>query len=171
MQGCTTVPSDEDRTQAAVQTDVSNMHEDLNMLRGRADHLEAQTEELRMSVRALGSGDVAGKAAVEKRLNAMELHIRATDEAREADKKDIIEKLSQKLADVINRNRGSGERESSRSAQGDIPAGAIKHVVKDKESLSVIAQKYGVTVNAILEANRLKNANVVRVGQVLAIPR
>ena len=101
----------------------------------------------------------------------MEMRIKSIDEAREADKKEIIEKLSQKMADVINRSRVSGDREYSRAPQVDATAGAVKHVVKEKESLSLIAQKYGVTVSAILEANRLKNANVVRVGQVLIIPR
>lgn len=171
IQGCTTVPSDEDRTQAGVQTDITNMQEDLNKIRGRSDHLEMQIEDLNTSVRTLRAGDAGGKAAVEKRLSAMEMRIKSIDESREADKKEIIDKLSQKMADVINRNRVSGERESSRSTQGDIPAGAARHVVKDKESMSGIAQKYGVTVSAILDANRLKNANLVRVGQVLIIPR
>lgn len=166
LQGCTTVPSDDERTQAGVLTDIRNMQEDINTLRGRQDHIDAATEELRTSIRSMSAGDVNGKAAMEKRLSAMEMRIKAIDEAREADKKDIIEKLSQRIADVIN-----GTRSRDRAPAGDGSSGATRHVVKEKESLSQIAQKYGVSVNALIEANHLKNANVVRVGQTLVIPR
>ncbi|QDE32545.1 MULTISPECIES: N-acetylmuramoyl-L-alanine amidase [Shewanella] len=46
----------------------------------------------------------------------------------------------------------------------------IKHSVKRGESLSVIAQRYSVSVSSIKRANNLKN-DVVRVGQKLVIPR
>ena len=56
-------------------------------------------------------------------------------------------------------------------SSAETPAGGVRHVVKDKETLSVIAQNYGVTVNAIVTANQLKSANFVRVGQVLIFAR
>ena len=43
------------------------------------------------------------------------------------------------------------------------------HLVKKGETLSVIAKKYGTTVNAIKNANGLKNDNI-RAGQKLTIP-
>lgn len=171
IQGCTTVPTDEERTQAGVLTDIRNMQEDINRIHGRQDQIETATEDLRKEMRALNSGDTGGKAATEKRLVAMENRLKFIDEAREADKREIIEKLSQKIADVINRTRGGGESAGGRISSSSGVAGETKHVVKEKESLSLIAQKYGVTVDALVQANRLKSANVVRVGQVLVIPR
>lgn len=45
-----------------------------------------------------------------------------------------------------------------------------KHTVKRGETLSSIARKYGVTVDAIVKANNIKNKNVIRVGSVFVIP-
>ncbi|WP_347841564.1 LysM domain-containing protein [uncultured Draconibacterium sp.] len=46
----------------------------------------------------------------------------------------------------------------------------IFHSVKKGESLWVIAQKYGVTVKAIVDANNIENPNLIKVGQELKIP-
>jgi N-acetylmuramoyl-L-alanine amidase len=48
--------------------------------------------------------------------------------------------------------------------------GNIKHKVASGESLSIIAQRYQVSVAAIKKANNLKS-DVVRIGQQLIIPR
>lgn len=46
----------------------------------------------------------------------------------------------------------------------------ITHVVQAGETLSEIARMYGTTVEAIVQANDLENANAIREGQVLLIP-
>jgi LysM repeat protein len=52
------------------------------------------------------------------------------------------------------------------------PAAApIEHTVVAGESLSVIAEQYGVTVEAIVEANELANPDQIVIGQVLVIPQ
>ena len=52
------------------------------------------------------------------------------------------------------------------------PAGGTgqTHTVQAGETLYSIAVQYGVTVQAIMEANNLANANLIYRGQVLAIP-
>lgn len=45
-----------------------------------------------------------------------------------------------------------------------------KHTVQSGETLGSIAVQYGVTVQAILEANQLNNPDFLRVGQELVIP-
>lgn len=45
-----------------------------------------------------------------------------------------------------------------------------KHVVKRGEIPSVIAQRYGVSTKAIMEANKLSNGRSLKVGQALTIP-
>jgi murein DD-endopeptidase MepM/ murein hydrolase activator NlpD len=44
------------------------------------------------------------------------------------------------------------------------------HTVEGGESMSVIAEKYGVNVDTIMWENKLGNANALRVGQKLVIP-
>jgi LysM repeat protein len=44
------------------------------------------------------------------------------------------------------------------------------HVVQEGETLSEIARMYGVTAEALAQANGLDNPNAIRVGQALVIP-
>jgi len=60
--------------------------------------------------------------------------------------------------------RGSGGGSGGGSAAGGV------HVVQRGEILARIAARYGTTVQAIVNANRLRNANVIYVGQRLIIP-
>lgn len=50
------------------------------------------------------------------------------------------------------------------------PAGADYYVVQDGDILGRIANKHGVSVKALVEANGLKDASKIRVGQKLKIP-
>jgi putative chitinase len=52
---------------------------------------------------------------------------------------------------------------------GSAPA-ARTHRVRAGESLASIARRYGITIEALAQANGLSNPNRVRVGQVLVIP-
>lgn len=71
----------------------------------------------------------------------------------------------EKLADAI-----------AKAAQEYIESVAVyeqttqKYTVKKGDTLSAIAKKYGVTVDAIVKANNIKNKNIIRVGTVLEIP-
>lgn len=44
------------------------------------------------------------------------------------------------------------------------------HIVASGDTLSGIAKKYGVTVQALVEANMLSNPDLLQIGQALAIP-
>ena len=44
------------------------------------------------------------------------------------------------------------------------------HIVQAGETLGILAKQYGVTVEAIAQANRIANYNLIEVGQVLYIP-
>ena len=44
------------------------------------------------------------------------------------------------------------------------------YTVKKGDNLWNIAQKYGVTVDAIISANNIKNKDLIYVGQLLTIP-
>jgi LysM repeat protein len=46
----------------------------------------------------------------------------------------------------------------------------VHHQVKRGETLFLIAQRYGASVNRILQANGLRHARLVRVGTTLRIP-
>ena len=45
------------------------------------------------------------------------------------------------------------------------------HVVQMGESLWIIAKKYDISVQDIIEANKIEDANLIKVNQELVIPR
>ncbi|MDW8172510.1 MAG: LysM peptidoglycan-binding domain-containing protein [Anaerolineae bacterium] len=47
----------------------------------------------------------------------------------------------------------------------------MTHIVQAGETLSLIAQRYGVSLSALVEANSISNPNIIRVGQRLTLPR
>lgn len=51
----------------------------------------------------------------------------------------------------------------------ETPEGTI-YVVKAGDTLSTIAQQYGVTIEDLIAVNRLTDPNLLRVGQILIIP-
>lgn len=55
-------------------------------------------------------------------------------------------------------------------AEGAGEVAATAHTVAKGESVGKIASKYGVSISAIVDANSLANANVIKIGQVLTIP-
>jgi LysM repeat protein len=50
------------------------------------------------------------------------------------------------------------------------PAPGQTYVVQSGDTLGVIAVRFNTTVEALLVANNLSNANMIYVGQVLALP-
>lgn len=51
-----------------------------------------------------------------------------------------------------------------------VPPGGTTYAVKSGDTLFTIAQRYGITVQAIVDANKLSNPNRLDVGQELIIP-
>ena len=49
-------------------------------------------------------------------------------------------------------------------------AAATTYIVRPGDTLSEIAVRHGTTVQALVQANNLQNANLIRVGQLLQIP-
>ncbi len=58
-----------------------------------------------------------------------------------------------------------------RRAAAQQPAVGYEHVVESGQTLSEIARAYGVRVDAIVQANELPNAALIRAGQTLFIPK
>ena len=52
-----------------------------------------------------------------------------------------------------------------------LPSGSTLHRVTTGETLSVIARQYGVSIQAIVDANNLVNPNALSIGQELIIPQ
>lgn len=54
--------------------------------------------------------------------------------------------------------------------QTSTPASTVRYTVQYGDTLNLIAQRFGVSIYAIAQANNLADINLLRVGQVLVIP-
>ena len=170
--GCATTIPEEQIERERLQTEFRNLQADVQRLSGRLDELDVGQKEMHNQLRGSAELDARNREACDRRCRELAEQLRRLDEAREADKKDTIEKLSAQVADLINRYSSGGgtmPRGGGRPAPPAAGEGRV-HVVARGETLSWIAQKYGVSAETILQANRLKNSNLIRVGQRLAIP-
>lgn len=65
---------------------------------------------------------------------------------------------------------GAGDAQPASDAGPKPGSGSVTYTVQRGNTLAAIAQAYGVTVGAIVEANGLQNPDAIQVGQELVIP-
>lgn len=140
---------------------VQEQQRTINQLRGQLADLSEQLSQLRSE----SSRDGAARSDVE----ALRRAIREESQAREKAIDTVIETLSEEIAAVSARQttaqtpaRSSTEEEWSGSVQGE-------YTVASGDTLSAIAQAFGITVNRLKRANNLQG-DLIREGQVLTIP-
>lgn len=159
VSGCTTL-TESQKQGARDRADLDRLKSEVERLEERIKGAAAAQEEQYSRIEAMDRARARSEENIERRLDAAEKQIAAGDKAREADKKEIIDVLSRKFADLM-------QQQSRRAA----PTGrGYEHVVKPGETLSEIAAAYDVTVEVIVEGNNLRNPNAIRVGQKLFIP-
>jgi len=140
----------------ALRRNVAQLKEEVQYLRTSQEQLYQEMERLRTS---MGTGD----RTVTARLDALEADLNESKRAQRGMKDELSKTLKSVLQAVQKPSPGG-----SRYAAGGYTA--REHIVKRGETLSTIAQAYGVKVEAIVKASGIKNANFVREGQKLLIP-
>ena len=136
-----------------IQMEVESVRRDADQARfNRSQHADQETTALRRKVEEL-----------EQRLAAIESN-------RERDKQAIISTLTANMSSLLAQQKPA--RSSSRSSKPKKPSSGyvFEHPVEAGQTLSEIGRAYGVSVQTIMDENGLKNANNIRVGQILYIP-
>jgi LysM repeat protein len=132
-----------------------------------------------------------GGPSVQIELEAIKAELKA--------QQDKIEQLSQEIAKLseaikeseANREKAASEKSSSspppkavavsptptppatagvENASPSEPGGTRSHVVAKGETLTQIAKQYGVTVEEIVQANKIQDAKKLQIGQTIKIP-
>ena len=62
------------------------------------------------------------------------------------------------------------ENEIQEVSGGTYQGACFVYIVKSGDCLSVLANKYGTTVQTLVDLNNIKNPNLIYVGQKLLIP-
>jgi nucleoid-associated protein YgaU len=158
--GCSTLSFEDRSLLTGMQTDIDNLGHETRKVSGLLEGIEVRQTQLRADVRAIEDKQAGSRDAVDRKLAAVDARIKAVDTARQKDRAAIVSELSDKMAKVINAQRASTPSEYG-----------YEHTVQVGETLSAIAAHYGASVDAIVAANKLKNANAIRAGQKLMVPK
>jgi LysM repeat protein len=166
--GCTFLAVFAQAQQQTISQQLSILDERISKLRADVDALQFNQQQIQQDIKqAQAQIDElrrAGPSASANDLQALEARVRAIDEAREKDKKVILDQLAKELAAIGSTRGGAATTASSGSASSN------GYVVQKGDTLTSIAKSYGVTIAELRKANNLAN-DEIKTGQKLVIPR
>lgn len=166
---------EQEENQRVLDERLKRMTGQLEGLQMENQRLGTEIENLRHQMESVGQNQ---SRLMQGQLEELAKRVRALDEARATDRQALLDEISRKVADLINRRpAGGGSSSGGTRTQTPTrrPAGGAEtgyeHTVQDGETLSAIAQAYGVKSSAIQQANNISDPTKIRVGQKLFIPQ
>jgi len=149
-----------------------NEREDFELANEKIRRLEGDIESLQMRIQDLQRASEQSQAnaayssqgqvgALQGTIQTLEQRVARLETNREADRQAIIDKV----ADLV-----AGSAPPAATQRRASAGYGYEHEVQAGENLSRIAQAYGVSMSAIIEANEISDPNALRVGQTLFIP-
>lgn len=150
--GCETVRIETRADRMAQLQDRLIEQENQRRMAGRIETLEMEIGQLNRDLQQLRSD-------LENRCNTIE-------QKSEEDKRELITRLSSEL-DKLAKQVASVPAAPAGGTQSGY---GYEHIVQPGETLSTIAKAYSVTTKTIIQANKIKNPNLLSVGQKLFIP-
>ena len=158
--GCIT-PGGQERLQSEARHNamIQNLQADVEKLRNQVETLTEGRNEIYQLVGDVQHGSNSSRNNIGTRLDAIEKALDDLEAARIRDREVLLNDLSQKISQILKTQQRPKFSETGR-----------EHEVEAGQTLSDIALAYEVTVNSIVQANNLPNANDIRVGQKLFIP-
>ena len=157
--------------QALVSERLNKLSDQVQILVNQYDNLQRELAGLQNRLNQLQTSAGGASAAELQRLQTM---ITKVDAARQQDKQVILDEVAKQLDAITKR---SGRSTTTKVTPSTTPATSggtetgYEHVVKAGETVSAIAKAYGVSVDAIMKTNNLKNPGSLQVGQKLFIPK
>jgi nucleoid-associated protein YgaU len=149
--------------QASILEELHTLQRELRAVRAAQEELDhryaddAFARPLRDEIARIGAG-----------IGAMEERLAAAERAAEAERAAAERKLQAVVAVV------TAENAQLRQAIAELGAGPKaggEYTVRPGDTLAGIAQRHGIRVRDLREANEIADPNVLRAGQRLAIPR
>lgn len=162
LAGCVTPMTQTRNEDVRRQVELSSLKTDHARLVERVRGMEDVHEDIYRRLDETARVHAAGDEMTVGRLDALDSRVQLLEQQRVSDRQELIDTLSRKMADIVNARPPAPPAGSSSSY--------LEHTVKQGETLSEIAVVYHVTVEAIVRANQLPDANSIRVGTKLLIP-
>ena len=169
--GCVSTATTSAYRQTNQKEDTELLNEKIRRLHGDLESISMQMDRLRDDIELLQADRTAAEqtyaASLQSALSTIEDQIRDVDSKRIADRLEIVDIVSKKVAEIVN----------AHPARTPVPSGSglptdfgYEHIVEEGENLSRIAQAYNTTVDAIAKANNISRTDFLKVGQKLFIP-
>ena len=128
--------------------------------------LDIRLSRLEDGVRQSQNASGADLAALQREIAALKGETAAIRADRETMRKEIVNEISSEVAKLL----AAQQKAAAATARTEAASqSGYEHKVQSGQTLSAIAQAYGVSVEKIKKANGL-NSDVIRVGQKLFIP-
>lgn len=147
------------------------IQEDIRQLSGRLETVELEIERLALDMDQAGSRQQSMMqqrlASIEEGLRELSSRVQQIDQARIKDREEVVNIISEKITTLLKTTQAAQASSGSRASRSGY---GYEHTVQSGESLSAIASAYGVSMQAIVKENNLKNPDRLRVGQTLFIP-
>lgn len=155
---------------ARMQADIRQLTETQRKLRGRIQEINGRISGLRAdlnsAMQGVASDDNRGSQAVaslRRQVESLQKALEAEKKARKSADREVVRSVTSEVSSMI-ANSGSGRAsDSNLQARG-------KYTVKRGDTLSAIAQAFGVKVKDLKRLNNLQT-DLITEGQKLLIPR
>lgn len=166
-----------DITRRAAWTDekFAQTQSDIDAVKAENEALRQRMDDLSDQIASLG-GEVSSRLTelAQSDQEVQQTALRASHSAdqvevqREKDRQEMLDKMNAILDEVLKENERLSKRVDDLESHA-LTFGRV-HKVQAGESVASIAKQYGVTVQAIVDANGLSDASLIQVGQELVIP-
>jgi LysM repeat protein len=150
---------------------------DVERLREHVAALDVAREEMNRQIELVRLDSRRGDIEIQQRMAALDAAMKRLEAAQSQMRGAIVDEISRRVAEMLKAQADAAVSpapvagtEASPAVQSAKARTPHTHVVKRGESLSKIAEAYGVTPKALMEANGVRDANRVLVGQKLVIP-
>lgn len=153
---------------------VVQLTSDTGMLSQQVSSIMRSLEAVEGRLSALESR-VSGGVATQDEVVALRRDLQLVRSERDTLRREITDDLAGRVERIAARQQAEAKAAATRAAAAASKAPVrsatgYEHVVTQGQTLSEIARGYGKSVNSIMEANNIKNASMIRVGQRLFIP-
>ncbi|MBI4023488.1 MAG: LysM peptidoglycan-binding domain-containing protein, partial [Verrucomicrobia bacterium] len=197
LAGCSTTELQKEQTSQReelrqLQEKIGQLHTDVQSVQTENESLHSEVDRLKADLAASHESN----AQYEKEIERLDSLVKKLDTAREQDRKIIVEEVSQEISRLSKKvsasaapssktktpppkerdappPKGRAESPSKEHAvtahKGRVEEG-YEHVVAKGDTLTAIAEAYGVSKKAIMDANKLTKPDL-KVGQKIFIPK
>ncbi len=170
--GCATTGMEQRRQQEQrLISDVRDLRVALERMEHRVAGLTREQEQLGTDVMQVQQEMQQYQEQQDAALSGITARLAEQDRARQALRQELADTLSQKISALLQEQARTRTTQAQGRRSGNLAQVGYEHEVQAGETLSEIARAYGVSSAAILDANDMRNPDVLRVGQVLFIPQ